>query len=357
MEIKYLITKIKNDYVTNAALDAMHKDLVQKTTFESELKKVDDKVSANNSKVLSYEHKLKQREDTINDLERDASYFRGKNYFDDDGMQNYFVFQPLYKYFKRVLDSTDNTVYVHYWQSKGLSDGKINAPGTSSSNDQAPILEYGGAGIRLKFKGDPLRQNKVTYNHEKIVNIYIVYEINSTCTSKSSFTLKNSLFGAVKITKNADISKYKYSGYGVGFDSKGSFLHADGTYGVNIIIFGADLSSSTHANNRANNTVILRKDFIQGINGTTIYAEKMYSTNFTVYGKRGCRYVYDFSVDYKAITNDKIHDIHRYLIKKTILHKMYRVIKKILAIIFLVSNVNLFTFIYIYNCFNKKSRV
>ena len=51
-------------------------------------------------------------------------------------------------------------------------------------------------------------------------------------------------------------------------------------------------------------------------------------------------YVYDFSVDYKAIANDKIHDIHRYLMKKTMLYKMFRVIKKILAIIFLVSNAN-----------------
>ena len=83
-------------------------------------------------------------------------------------MQNYLVFQPIYKYFKRVIDSTNNTVYVHYWQSKGLSDEKINAPGTSSINDQAPTLEYGSAGIRLKFKGDLLRQNKVTYNHGKI---------------------------------------------------------------------------------------------------------------------------------------------------------------------------------------------
>ena len=182
------LTKIKNDYVTNAALDARHKDLVQKTTFESELKKLDDKASANSSKVLSYEYKLKQKEDTVNDLERDPSCFRGKHYFGDDGMQNFFVFQPMYKYFKRVIDSTDNTVYVHYWQSKGLSDGKINASGTSSSNDQARILEYGGAGIRLKFKEDSLRQNKVTYNHGKIVNIYIVYEISSTFTSQSSFT-------------------------------------------------------------------------------------------------------------------------------------------------------------------------
>ena len=144
-------------------------------------------------------------------------------------MQKYFVFQLMYKYFKRVIDSTNNTIYVHYWQSKGLSDGKINAPGTSSSNDQAPILEYRCAGIRLKFKGDLLRQNKVTYNRGKIVNIYNVYEISSTFTSQSRFTLKNSLFCAFKITKNTDISKYKYSGYDIGFDSNGSFLHADGT--------------------------------------------------------------------------------------------------------------------------------
>ena len=155
----------------------------------------------------------------------------------------------MYKYFKKVIDSADNTVYVHYWQSKGLPDGKIDSPGTSSSNDQAPTLEYGGAEIRLKFKGDSLRQNKVTYNYGKIVNIYIFYEISSTFTGRKSFTLKNSLFGAVKITQNADISKHNYSGYGIVFDSKGNFLHADGTYGVNVIIFGADLSSSARANN------------------------------------------------------------------------------------------------------------
>ena len=50
---------------------------------------------------------------------------------------------------------------------------------------------------------------------------------------------------------------------------------------VETIIFGADVSSSSHANNRKNNILVLGKDFVQGINGTTIYAEKMYSINFT----------------------------------------------------------------------------
>ena len=57
---------------------------------------------------------------------------------------------------------------------------------------------------------------------------------------------------------------------------------------MNVIIFGADLSSSTHANNTANNILVLGKDFIQGINDTTIYTEKMYTPNFILYGKNVC---------------------------------------------------------------------
>ena len=85
----------------------------------------------------------------------------------------------------------------------------------------APILEETKMG--LKFKNDLLRQNKVTYNHGKLLNICIIYEISYNFTSQSTFTLKNSLFGAVKLTKISDISKYKYSRYGICFDSKGSF--------------------------------------------------------------------------------------------------------------------------------------
>ena len=98
--------------------------------------------------------------------------------------------------------------------------------------------------------------------------------------------MENYLFGAVKLTKNADIDKYKYSGYGIEFDSKGSFSDPSGGFGKNVIIFGADMSSSAHANNKTRSILVLGKDFIQRIDGTTIYAEKMYLTNFTGANKK-----------------------------------------------------------------------
>ena len=86
---------------------------------------------------------------------------------------------------------------------------------------------------------------------KKIVNIYIVYEINKKDnTIISDPTLENCLFGAVTLTKNADIDKYGYSGYGIGFDRKGEFSFLGGGYGQNLIIFGVDMSSSSHIDNK-----------------------------------------------------------------------------------------------------------
>ena len=169
------ITNIKNDYVTNAALNAKHKDLVQKTTFKSELKKVDDKTSANSSKMLSYEHKLRQREDIINDLERYASYFRGKNYFDrSDGAQNSLVFQVGEKYFKNNFGS--NSSQIEIWKSKSLPRQSLSlSSAVGTVND-----------IKMS---KPIRPAYVIFNHKEsffeqkqeniiksgsIVSIYIV---------------------------------------------------------------------------------------------------------------------------------------------------------------------------------------
>ena len=64
------------------------------------------------------------------------------------------------------------------------------------------------------------------------------------------------MFGAVSLTKNADINQYKYSGYGIGFDRGSEFSFGNGL-GKNCIIFGADLSSSLHAKNQKNNILVL----------------------------------------------------------------------------------------------------
>ena len=76
-----------------------------------------------------------------------------------------------------------------------------------------------------------------------IVNIYIVYKITNNFNISDYPKLENCLFGAAKLTKNADIDKYGYSGYGIGFDRHGSFWFPGAGLGRKVIIFGVDMSS------------------------------------------------------------------------------------------------------------------
>ena len=78
----------------------------------------------------------------------------------------------------------------------------------------------------------------------------ISYDLTSTTNYNSDFTLENCLFGSVKISKNTDVNKYKYFGYGIGFDGKGLFTHPTGSFGNNAIIFGVNMSSYVHADNK-----------------------------------------------------------------------------------------------------------
>ena len=81
----------------------------------------------------------------------------------------------------------------------------------------------------MKFHGSCLKQsNKLTDTHKTIVNIYIVYELGACTSNDNDPTLKSCLFGAVTLTKNADIEKYEYSGYGIGFERRGSFSFPSG---------------------------------------------------------------------------------------------------------------------------------
>ena len=88
-----------------------------------------------------------------------------------------------------------------------------------------PSLNYVGTKARVEFNGDCLKQDKISFDHGKIVNIYIVYEKDKNVNISSYPTLENCLFGAVKLTKHIDIDQYKYTGYGIGFDRKGFFFY------------------------------------------------------------------------------------------------------------------------------------
>ena len=145
-------------------------------------------------------------------------------------------------------------------------------------------MNYYGAKTRLEFRGICLKQDKSTFNHWKIVNIYIIYETDKIYT-KSHPTLVNCLFGAVSITKNADIDKNKYSGYGIGFDD---CLLPDGSFGRNVVIFGVDMSSSVHADNKGKDILILGSGPTQELGEHSLTAEKMYSVNSTDHRKKCC---------------------------------------------------------------------
>ena len=132
-----------------------------------------------------------------------------------------------------------------------------------------------------------MKQHKITYNRGKAVNIYIFYKISRNINISNYLTLENCSFGAVSLTKNADINKYKYSGYGIGFDRHGSFSFPGTGLGRNVITFGVDMSSSMKIDNRKKDILILGKGPTQGLEHT-LSKEKMYSINFTVTGKKFC---------------------------------------------------------------------
>ena len=134
---------------------------------------------------------------------------------------------------------------------------------------------------RVHLSGNRFQQNKADVFHNFGVNIYCVYKLDPISSSRDgTFTVQNALFGSMKIT-NADTSKHKYRGYGICFDEGGSFSKGNISNSKNVLIFGVDESSLVHANNKDNNIYVMGDLFVQGINDTTLYAEKTYSQNFT----------------------------------------------------------------------------
>ena len=212
-------------------------------------------------------------ENELNKLKTfDSSYFIGKSHFEEDGVQNYLVFQPIIRYFK--VNTITNPDYVSSWKSKGLFAESIKPP-TTSDNSLAPELNYCGT------------KSNISYAHGKVVKIYIVYELGASGSHNNDPTLKNCLFGAVTLIKNADIDKYGYSTYGIGFDRRSTFSFPGCGFGQKLLIFGVDMSSSAYIDNKKKDILFLGKGPTQGLEHS-LTAEKIYSINFTLTKKKFC---------------------------------------------------------------------
>ena len=96
----------------------------------------------------------------------------------------------------------------------------------------------------------------------------VMEKLGASSSHPDDPTVKNSLFIAVRLTNNADIEKYQYSGFGIRFDTKSAFSFPAVGFGQNIILFGVDMSSSVHVDSKKKNISILGKGPTQGLEHT-----------------------------------------------------------------------------------------
>ena len=164
-----------------------------------------------------------------------------------------------------------------------MSNERITSTATSNYSITPESSHY-GTKARVKFSRSCLKQDKATYNHGTIVNIYIVYEISKNYNISSYPTLENCLPRAASLTKHADIDQYKYSGNGVRFDRKGDFSFGNG-FGRSCIIFGVHMSSSVYVDSKKKGILILGKGPTQRLGGT-LTTEILYSINFIKNNKK-----------------------------------------------------------------------
>ena len=285
---KYIDTSTFNTLATNYFNARIaQSNLITKADFDAKLSSLNRSITANKTR-----HFLS---------DNDLSYCHGKNHFDEDGSLNYYVFQLLFKYLE--VAHVGNITYILSWKSRGLHDTKIKAIVTTNYLLNPRINIYDMGKIKMKFNGSFLNRFPTTMPHRNIVNIYIVYEITSDYKDINYPTLENCLFGFVKLTKNADIEKYRYFGYGIRFDRQSSFSTGNDT-GENVIIFGADMSSSTKIDNRKKDILIYGEGPTQGLK-STLSAEKMYSTNFTKNKTKFCLSLYYNGINSYLFANGK----------------------------------------------------
>ena len=143
------------------------------------------------------------------------SILNGAKCFSAGGLQNYLVFESFRKNSVPINYANNIELIKVTKASTGLSQEEIISPYELDSSFSPNLDGF------IIFKGICLKQKSVSFLHKSIVILYISCKLDTWPKNlNTDFTLGNCLFGAVKITKNADPDKYKYSGYGVGFDSR-----------------------------------------------------------------------------------------------------------------------------------------
>ena len=163
-------------------------------------------------------------------------------------------------------------------KSNGMSVENIENITESDSSFAPSFVDYHVLPDK-KFNGHCLVKNNISIA-KQVINLFISYILGSQLRFlNTDFTLGNCLFGAVKLTKNANLDKCKYINYGIGFDSRPEFLLPDGSYGKNIIIFGADMSSSIHVDNKRKDILTFGQKPTQRLDDTTLAAEANYPIN------------------------------------------------------------------------------
>ena len=250
--------------------------LITKTDFDSKLKIVSDRVTNNKSKNILLDNelkKLKARVDSsekikLNDVQKEISFNRGFFYY---LQQSYLVYEC------KVNSFAFNNKKITNWRSTGIFNYSdyYSMHGIEDTKKEFPILKIDDE-TYVYLQGSYFQQNNVIVtNNKNVINIYVVYKLDPiNSTRDTTFTIQNALFGAIEITKNADTSKYKYKGYGICFDEGGSFSIGNINNGRNVLIFGVDESSVVHSDIKANNIYVMGDGIVQGINDTTLYAEK-----------------------------------------------------------------------------------
>ena len=179
----------------------------------TEVKIIDDKIKKNASDILSFESRLKQKEEIVHEVQRENDLTSGRGYYHD----------KMYLLYKcRAFSFKYTSGKINLWKSTGLNnysrDSDMDAVSVATTS-LPPLIDNGRMSVRLE--GAYFKQMRLLRpNNDNIVNIYIVYLIHPISNSRNTdYTVQNALFGGVKLTRNAtDTSKHKYEGYGICFD-------------------------------------------------------------------------------------------------------------------------------------------